>query len=34
MSKKLKLTLKVLDNIACQCPDTKIYIEKNLKEKI
>ena len=33
MSKKLKITLKVLDSVACKYLDTKIYIEENLKEK-
>ena len=33
MSKKLKVTLKVLDNVACKYPDTKNYIEENLKER-
>ena len=33
MSKKLKVTLKVLDNVACKYPDKKNYIEENLKEK-
>ena len=32
MNKKLKVTLKVLDNVACKYPDTKNYIEENLKE--
>ena len=31
---KKKVTLKVLDNVACKYPDPKIYIEENLKEKI
>ena len=29
---KLKVTLKVFDNVACKYPDTKDYIEENLKE--
>ena len=29
---KLKVTLKVLSNIACKYPDTKDYNEENLKE--
>ena len=33
MNKKLKVTLQVLDNVASKYPDTKIYIEDNLKEK-
>ena len=33
MNKKLNVTLKVLDNVACKYLDTKIYIEENLKEK-
>ena len=33
MNKKLRVTLKVLDSVACKYPDTKIYIEENLKEK-
>ena len=32
MNKKLKVTLKVLDNVACKYPNTKIYIEETLKE--
>ena len=32
MNKKLKLTVKVLDNIACKYSDTKDYFEENLKE--
>ena len=28
MHKKLKVTLKVFDNVACKYPDTKIYIEE------
>ena len=32
MNKKLKITLKVLENVSCKYPDTKDYIEKNLKE--
>ena len=32
MNKKLKEALKVLHNVACKCPDTKDYIEENLKE--
>ena len=34
MNKKLKVTIKVIHNVACKYPDTKIYIEENLKEKI
>ena len=33
MNKKLKLKIKFIDNIDCKYPDTKIYIEQNLKEK-
>ena len=33
MNKKLKLTLKVFDNVASKYQDTKNYIEDNLKEK-
>ena len=33
MSKKLKVTVNVLDNVAYKYPDTKIHIENNLKEK-
>lgn len=29
---KLKVTLKVLDNVAAKYPDTKTYIEENLNE--
>ena len=32
MDKKLKVMLKALDNVACKYPDTKDYIEENLKE--
>ena len=32
MNKKSKLTVKVLDNIACEYSDTKDYFEENLKE--
>ena len=32
MNKKLKVTLKVLDNVASKYPDTKNYIEENIKE--
>ena len=32
MNKKLKVTPKVLDHVACKNPDTKDYIEENLKE--
>ena len=32
MNKKLKVTLKVFDNVACKYPDTKDYIEEDLKE--
>ena len=31
MNKKLKIMIKVIDNVACKCPDTKIYTE-NLNE--
>ena len=31
MNKKLKVTLIVLDNIACKYPDTKICFEENQK---
>ena len=31
MNKKLKVTFKVLDNVACKHCGTKIYVEKNLK---
>ena len=30
MNKKLKITIKFVDNVACKYPDTKIYIEENL----
>ena len=33
MNKKVKVTINFTDNIDCICPDTKIYIEENLKEK-
>ena len=33
MKKKLKVTIKVIDNVDCKHPDTKIYIKENLKEK-
>ena len=33
MNKKLKVTLKVLDNVASKYRDTKNYIEENVKEK-
>ena len=33
MNKKSKVTLKVFDNMASKYPDTKNYIEENLKEK-
>ena len=32
MKKKLKVTLKVLDNVAGKYPDKKDYIEENLKK--
>ena len=32
MNKKLKVTIKFINNVACNYPDTKIYIEENLKE--
>ena len=31
MNKKLKVKLKVLDNVASKYPDTKKYTEENLK---
>ena len=34
MNKKLKLTLKVIDSVASEYPDTKIYIEENLKRRL
>ena len=33
MNKKLKVTLRVVDNVTSKYPDTKNYIEENLKEK-
>ena len=33
MNKKLKVTLKVLDNVACKYLDTENYIEQYMKEK-
>ena len=33
MNKKLKLTLKVDDNVASKYLDTKNYIKENLKKK-
>ena len=33
MNKKLNVTIKVLENVDRKYPDTKIYIEENLKEK-
>ena len=33
MNKKLKLTMKFIDNVDCKYPDTNIYIEENLKGK-
>ena len=33
MNKKLRVMLKVHDNIASKYLDAKIYIEENLKEK-
>ena len=33
MNKKLKVMLKVVDNVASKYLDTKNYIEENLKEK-
>ena len=33
MNKKLKITLKVLENVAYKYIDTKIYIEEKMKEK-
>ena len=32
MNKKLKVTVKVIDNVDCKYLDTKIYNEENLKE--
>ena len=32
--KKLKVTIKVVNNGDCKYPDTKIYIGENLKEKM
>ena len=32
MNKNLKVTVKVIDNVACKYLDTKIYNEENLKE--
>ena len=32
MNKKVKVTLKVLENFACKYPDTKVYIKENLKD--
>ena len=28
MNQKLKVTISVIDNVACKYPDTKIYTEK------
>ena len=33
MNKKLKVTIEFTDNVACKYPDTKFYIEENLKER-
>ena len=33
MNKKLNVTIKVIENVDCKYPDTKIYIEENLKKK-
>ena len=33
MNKKLKVTIKVIDNVCCKYPDTKIYIEEYAREK-
>ena len=33
MSKKPKVKIKFIENVDCKYPDTKIYIEENLKEK-
>ena len=33
MSKKLKVTITFIDNVAWKYLDTEIYIEENLKEK-
>ena len=33
MNKKLKVTLKVLDNVASKYQDTKNCIEENMNEK-
>ena len=34
MNKKVKVTINFTDNIDCICPDTKIYIEENLKKML
>ena len=33
MNKKLNVTMKCINNTDCKYPDTKIYIEENLKKK-
>ena len=33
MKKKLNVTMKCFNNTDCKYPDTKIYIEENLKKK-
>ena len=33
MNKKLNVTIEFIENFDCKYPDTKIYIEENLKEK-
>ena len=32
-TKKLKVRMKFIDNVDWKCPDNKVYIEENLKEK-
>ena len=32
MNKKLKVTIKVTDNVACKYPQTKKCIKENLRE--
>ena len=34
MNKKVKVTINFTDNIDCICPDTKSYIEENLKKML
>ena len=31
MNKKLKVTIKIIDNVVCKYTDSKIYMEQNLK---